>query len=124
IVKQGYLPQGADEAEFEVRVEAPQGVTFDVINDVMTAIDADVRAIPEVRTVLTTAGGGWLSSTNSGEMHVAIAPHEERYWTFTRIWEGLLKGDPFAAFRGNYTQDDVMDKVRAVTRKYAAHGVQ
>ncbi len=123
IIQQGYLPQGADEAEFRVSVEAPQGVSFETINDVMHAIEADLRAIPEIRTMLATAGGGWMGNLNSGDIHVAIAPHGERYWTFSRIVKGLLRADPFAAFRGNYTQDDVMQKVRDATRKYAAHGV-
>jgi hydrophobic/amphiphilic exporter-1 (mainly G- bacteria), HAE1 family len=49
---------------------------------------------------------------------VRLRPHEERVFTFTRLWQGLLKLDPGAAFRGNYAQRDVMQQVRGKLRKY------
>ena len=35
-----------------------------------------------------------------------------------RLWHGLLQGDPLQAWRGNYTQGDVMQEVRRRLRKY------
>jgi HAE1 family hydrophobic/amphiphilic exporter-1 len=124
IVQQGYLPQGADEAEFRVDAEGPQGMSLVAIDQVVRSLEADLGRIPEIRTVLATAGGGWIGGINSAEFYVAIAPHKERQWSFGRIWRGLLKGDPMEAFRGNYTQTDVMNKVRReLGRKYAARGI-
>ncbi len=124
LVQQGYLPQGADEAEFRVDIEGPQGMSFGAIDEAMRSIEADLMEIPEVRLILAEAGGGWIGGVNRGDVHVAIAPHSERYWTFTRIIKGIASGDPLAAFRGNYTQNEVMDKVRReIGAKYARQGL-
>jgi HAE1 family hydrophobic/amphiphilic exporter-1 len=123
-VKQGYLPQGADEAEFQVSLEGPQSASFAAMNEAMRAVEADLRAMPEVRAVFAALGGGFMADVTSGNIYVRIAPHNERYWSFARVWRGLLHGRPMDAFRGNYTQTDVMNKVRAKTKKYAARGVR
>jgi HAE1 family hydrophobic/amphiphilic exporter-1 len=39
---------------------------------------------------------------------VKIAPHEERRFSVGRLWSCLWAGEPLAAFRGNYTQREVM----------------
>ena len=124
IVQQGFLPQGADEAEFEVTVEGPEGMSFAAINQVMESVETDLMKMPEIKTILSSTGGGFIGGVNSGDVHVEIAPHSERYWTPTRFVKGLLAGDPGAAWRGNYTQTDVMTKIRQqLTGKYAAHGL-
>lgn len=123
-VPQGFLPQGADESEFDVQVSAPEGTSFAAMDDVMRQIEADVLRLPEVRTVLATAGAGFIGGVNSGNLYVAIAPHTERYPSVGRFVRSLLAGDPMAAFRGNYTQSDVMQKLRAEMRKYLPRGVR
>jgi HAE1 family hydrophobic/amphiphilic exporter-1 len=35
--------------------------------------------LPEIRTILSTRGGGFLGTVNTGDIYVRIAPHEERY---------------------------------------------
>jgi HAE1 family hydrophobic/amphiphilic exporter-1 len=74
--------------------------------------------MPQVRTVLSTAGGGFLGTINTGDIYVRIAPHSERYITPTRIIKGIFSGEPLEAFRGNYTQSDVMTEVRQRMRKF------
>jgi len=119
ITPQSYLPDGIDEGEFELRANGPEGMNFQDIDQLMRSVEADLRAMPEVRTVLiTTGGGGWSSATNQGAAHIEIAPHSERKWSFSRQWKSLLKGEPLAAFRGNYSQSDVMVKTRNAMRKY------
>jgi hydrophobic/amphiphilic exporter-1 (mainly G- bacteria), HAE1 family len=51
-------------------------------------------------------------------MYVRIAPHEERQLSIGRLWHETLKGNPLAAFRGNYSQSDVMQDVRKRLSKY------
>lgn len=124
VVKQGFLPQGSDDAEFRVRIEGPEGMSFQAMNDVIKLIETDLQQIPQIDTILAEAGGGFIGGVNSGDIHVSIAPHSERYWTFARLFKGLVKGDPLAAFRGNYTQDDVIQAVRQkVAPKYRKMGV-
>jgi HAE1 family hydrophobic/amphiphilic exporter-1 len=69
-------------------------------------------------TVLSTVGGGFLGNVNTGYAYVRIKPHAERYFSFPRFLRGLLRLDPFAAFRGNYTQRDVMQALRAKFKRY------
>jgi len=49
---------------------------------------------------------------------VRTGPHTERTVSLHRIWDGLRHGDPFAAFRGNYAQRDVMIELRGRFRKF------
>ncbi len=124
MVNQGFLPQGADEAEFEITLEGPQGMSFAAANEVVTALEADLLKMPEIRTVLSTAGGGFIGGVNSGDCYVRIAPHEERYWTFKRLFSNLVHGQPMETFHGNYTQTDVMNKIRQqIGKQFAARGV-
>lgn len=124
IVKQGYFPQGADEAEFQLTVDAPNGTSFASMDDVMRSVEADLSKMPEVITVLSNTGGGFNGAVNSGTVYVRIPPHEQRYWSVGRIFQGLRHGDPGLAFRGNYTQNDVMEKIRAALGKYKAQGLR
>ncbi len=124
VVKQGFLPQGSDDAEFRIRLEGPEGMSFSAMNDVIKMIEADLMEIPQIQTILAEAGGGFIGGVNSGDVHVSIAPHSQRYWTFARLFKGIIRGDPLEAFRGNYTQDDVIQIVRQkVGPKYRKMGV-
>jgi HAE1 family hydrophobic/amphiphilic exporter-1 len=118
LVKQEFVPSDADEAEFEVRINAPEGTSFHAMDELMRHVEADILSVRGVRVVQATAGGGFIGGTNQGEAYVRIAPHEERYFSFGRLWHETLAGHPFAAFRDNYTQRDVMQAIRAKMRKY------
>jgi HAE1 family hydrophobic/amphiphilic exporter-1 len=118
LIKQDYIPSDVDEAEFEVIVTAPEGTSLAAMDEAMQAIGADLLATRGVRLVLATGGGGFLGNVNTGNAYVRIAPHEERTFSFTRLWHGILNGDPLAAWRDNYTQRDVMQDIRRRLRKY------
>jgi HAE1 family hydrophobic/amphiphilic exporter-1 len=118
LVRQEYIPSDVDEAEFEVRVTAPLGASIGAMDDVMRRLEHDMRRVRGVRTTLVQAGGGFIGGVNSGEAYVRIAPHEERVFSPGRLWRATLGGDPLAAFRGNYSQREVMLQVRAALRKY------
>lgn len=112
LVKQEYIPSDVDEAEFDINVTAPEGASMAAMDEVMQTIEADLFNIPAVRLVLASAGGNFLGNVNQGRAYVRIAPHEERVFSLTRLWRSLWQGDPLAAFRGNYTQREVMQEVR------------
>ncbi|MCK6477130.1 MAG: efflux RND transporter permease subunit [Phycisphaerales bacterium] len=116
MLRQDYLPPGVDEAEFEINVTGPEGASFEAMNDAFRAIEQKVAEHPAVRTMLTSVGGSFLGQVNRGDIYVRIAPHEERYFTFGRFFRGVLKGDLGAAFRGNYTQAQVMQELRRTLR--------
>ena len=118
-VKQEFIPTNVDEAEFEVGVNGPEGTNLAVMNETMSAMEKEILQIRGVRMVLSSAGGGFLGGVNQGDAYVRIAPHEERTFSVSKLWRETKNGNPLNAFRGNYTQQDVMQEVRRVLRKYA-----
>src|SRR5712691_4307327 len=119
VVKQEYIPTDVDEAEFDVNVNAPEGTNIDAMNDTMQSIEKDILSTPGVRLVLSSSGGSFLGAVNQASVYVRIAPHEERVFSLTKLWNAIREGHPLAAFRGNYTQRDVMQEVRQRLQQYA-----
>ena len=118
LVKQEYIPTDVDEAEFDVIVAGPDGLSITAMSEAMEAVEKEIRGIPAVRVVLASTGGDFLGRVNAGNIYVRIAPHGERTINLARIWDGVIHGRPLAAFRDNYNQRDVMSEVRRRLRKY------
>jgi len=118
-VKQEFIPTNVDEAEFEVSVNGPEGTNLAVMNETMAAVEKDILSTPGVRLVLSNAGGSFLGGVNQGGAYVRIAPHEERTFSLSRLWTETKNGNPLNAFRGNYSQQDVMLEIRRRLQKYA-----
>ncbi len=119
VVKQEYIPSDVDEAEFDVNCNAPEGTNIDAMNDAVLAVEKDLLSTPGVRLILSSSGGSFLGAVNQAGVYVRIAPHEERVFSLTRFWNAIKSGHPLTAFRGNYTQRDVMQEVRQRLQKYA-----
>ena len=117
LVQQEYIPSNVDEAEFKVSVTAPQGTSLAAIDAIMQAVENELRAIPLVRLMLCDAGGGFISGVGTGGCYVRMAPHDERVFSFTRLWRETLNGQPWVALR-NTSQRDVMQQVRAGLKKF------
>ena len=117
LVQQEYIPSNVDEAEFELNVTAPQGTSLAAVDEIMRAVENELRAIPLVRLMLCDAGGGFISGVGTGGCYVRIAPHDERVFSFRRLWRETVNGQPWVAFR-NTSQRDVMQQVRAGLRKF------
>ena len=117
-VKQDYIPTDVDESEFDVSVNAREGTSMDAMNQAMGAVEADLKSTPGVRVVLASVGGGFIGGVNQGGAYVRIAPIEERSFSFSRLWNGLIHGRPLEAFNSNYSQRDVMQEIRTRLRKY------
>jgi HAE1 family hydrophobic/amphiphilic exporter-1 len=118
LVRQEYVPSQVDEAEFEVRVAAPLDSSITAMDEIMRRIDQELRSVRGVRDVLVQAGGNVVSGVNQGEAFVRIAPHAERTFSISRLFRELFRGDPLAAFRGNYEQRAVMLEARQRLQKY------
>jgi HAE1 family hydrophobic/amphiphilic exporter-1 len=118
-VKQEFIPTNVDEAEFEVSVNGPEGTNLAIMNEAMQAIEKDILSTPGVKLVLSNAGGGFLGGVNQASAYVRIAPHEERTFSLGRLWNETKAGHPLNAFKGNYSQQDVMLEVRRRLQKYA-----
>jgi hydrophobic/amphiphilic exporter-1 (mainly G- bacteria), HAE1 family len=117
-LKQEYIPSDVDEAEFEIGVTGPEGMSLAAMDEVMQALTTELRSIPGIQLVLASSGSTWLGSVNYANAYVRMAPHEERTFSLTRLWHALLAGDPGAAFRGNYTQRQMIQEVRRRLKKF------
>ncbi len=117
MVKVEYIPSDVDESEFDVNVNAPEGTSLPAMDEAMRAVEAELRQIPGVETLLASTGGGFLGGINQGSVFVRIAPHEERKFSISRFLNGIVHLDPGEAFRGNYSQRDVMTEARQRLRK-------
>ncbi len=118
LVRQEYIPSDVDEAEFEMSVTAPEGTSLAAMSDALEAVEREVRAVSGVRLVLASAGGSFLGQVNTGQLYVRLAPHGERVFSIGRLLRSLAALDPLAAFRGNYSQRDVMMDVRRRMRQF------
>ena len=68
IVRQEYIPTNVDEAEFDVNVTAPEGISLASMDEIMQTIESEIRALPLVRLMLCDAGGGFLGGVNQGSL--------------------------------------------------------
>ncbi len=118
LVKQEYVPSDVDEAEFEMIIVGPEGMSLAAMDEAMQAVSREVRATPGVRLMLAQSGGSFLNRVNQANAYVRIAPHGERTVSLKKFWNGLKRGKPLAVFRGNYTQRDVIQEVRRRMRKF------
>ena len=116
MVRQEYVPSNVDEGEFDVYVTATEGASLEAMNGVALRIEEELRAIPAIRLVLMSAGGGgFMGSVNNARYYVRLAPHAERVFA----WKRLLQWPPWRAFEGNYSARDVSTEVRKRLRKFA-----
>ncbi|HET9881017.1 MAG TPA: efflux RND transporter permease subunit [Candidatus Binatia bacterium] len=118
MVRQEYIPSDVDEAEFDVNITAPQGTSLAAMDEIMRAVETELRAVPSVRLMLCDAGGGFISGVGSGGCYVRIAPHEDRIFSFGRLWRETLNGRPWAAF-SNVSQRDIMQQIRARLSRFS-----
>jgi hydrophobic/amphiphilic exporter-1 (mainly G- bacteria), HAE1 family len=118
MLRQDYLPSDIDEAEFSINISGPEGSSFASFDAAVREVEEVVRQHPAVRTTLASSGGSFLGQVNRGDIYVRIAPHEERVFSFGRLLRETLRGDPLAAFRGNYSQSQVMQELRGKLRQF------
>jgi HAE1 family hydrophobic/amphiphilic exporter-1 len=116
VLRQDYVPSDVDEAEFNINVNGPEGVSFQAFDQAVLEVENRVRSHPAVVTTLSSIGGWFLGQVNRAEIYVRIKPHETRYFSLSRLWRETIQGRPLAAFRGNYTQSDVMQQLRQEMR--------
>ena len=118
LVQQEFFVGNVDEGEFEVGINAGEGASMGAMDELVRAIDADLREVRGVQTVLMTTGGGFLSAVNFAQAYVRLVPHEERIFSLPRLLRDTARLRPMEAFRGNFSQRDVMQDVRRRMRKY------
>lgn len=117
-MRQDYLPVNVDEGEFNVNIRAPEGTSLASMNDIMLAVENELRSVSGVRLVLATVGGGFISGVNEGRAYVRLAPHEERVFSLGLLLRNTMAGKPFATFRHLSSQGEIMHEVRNRLKKF------
>lgn len=117
-VKQEYTPTDVDEAQFEINVTGPNGLSLEAMNQAMLEVERAIAETPGVVSVLSTVGGGFISQVARARLFVRIEPHDERVFSLSRLAHETLRGEPQRAFEGNYSQRDVMVALRQRLRSF------
>jgi HAE1 family hydrophobic/amphiphilic exporter-1 len=112
LVRQDYIPTNVDESEFEIRLEAREGASLKSSDVVFRAAENLVKDAPGVEIVLATIGTRGFGGVNRGEIYVRLIDSTRRTFSLGRLWDGLWKLDPGEAWRGNFSQQDVMAFIR------------
>ncbi len=113
LIKQDYIPTNVDESEFEVGVTAREGASLLSMDQCIQLVEQELKQMPGVDLILATVGTRGFGGVNRGEIFVRLQSIETRTFSFKRLWNGLLAGDPKAAWRGNFSQREKMEQIRA-----------
>lgn len=76
-IGKSFIPN-SDQSEFEVTVRAPAGSSIEGTDQVMKQVEADLRKLPGVRTVLTTIGSDFQKQVDRGSIIVELVQPEDR----------------------------------------------
>ena len=111
-VRKDYIPLNVDESEFEVRAEARQGTSLASMRETIDRVEAQIREIDGIETVMTSLGTGGFGDVNQASLFIRLQDSSERTFSFGRWFQGAIRGDFNAAFAGNFTQREKMAEVR------------
>lgn len=116
IVNQDYIPTNVDESEFEVRLNATEGTAIESMDKATRAVEADLEEVEGIQFVLTNVGH--RGAVNGSEIFIRLADISERSFSFPRLFRWLLAGEPEKAFTNNFSQQDKMQEIRTILKKY------
>ena len=120
LVSQEYTPGDVDEGEIEVVVRTPEGVSMAAMEDLTRIIESELAQVPGIETYLTVVGAHLSSSGSLNQMRafIQLKEHDMRRFTLARFVLSLIRGNPGAAFEGNYSQAEVRQLIRARLARY------
>lgn len=116
-IRQEYIPTNTDEGEFDLMVRTPEGLSVAAMDELAHILEAELRAMPAIKTMLVSVGGG-IGGMNMVRAYVELVPHDQRIFSIGRLLRETLKGRPLAAFRNRQPQRAVAQEIRQRLRKY------
>jgi HAE1 family hydrophobic/amphiphilic exporter-1 len=93
-------------------------VSIAAMEQMIAAVEPQVRKIPGVVHVLSTVSGSSPRGSSAASMYVRLEDLEGRTFSWDRLLRSTLAGDPARAFAGNFNQRDKMREVRNVIAQY------
>jgi len=112
-LRQEFTPGNTDEGEFEIGLTAKEGTSLTQMDEVALMAERELLAMPQIRLVQGGIGSSRIGGANTARFYVRLAPHSERVF----MWSRLLSARPLDAFKGDYTQLEVLQEVRGRLRK-------
>ncbi|MEI8191168.1 MAG: efflux RND transporter permease subunit, partial [candidate division NC10 bacterium] len=76
MVGKDFLPPD-DSGEFEIRFKAPEGTSLTATDSILRQIEAEVRRLPGVMSLMASAGEGEGSNVNDATLYVRLKPWRE-----------------------------------------------
>ena len=67
-----------DSGEFQIAVKAPEGTSLHAMDSIMRQIEAEVRRLPAVESILVSIGEGEGAGVNDGLVYLRLAPLGKR----------------------------------------------
>jgi HAE1 family hydrophobic/amphiphilic exporter-1 len=118
MVRQEYLPTNVDESEFEMSINGPEGASLSSMEAVLDRIFDELHGLPGIKHMVSLVGTGYLQAVNSARIYVRLEDVENRAFSLTRLWKKTLEGKPMDAFKGIYSQREVMLAARAKMKQF------
>ncbi len=112
-LQQEFTPGNTDEGEFEIGLTAKEGTSLTQMDEVSLMAERELLAMPQLRIVQGGIGSSRIGGANTARYYVRLAPHNERVF----MWSRLVSLHPLDAFKGNYSQRDVLQEVRTKLKK-------
>lgn len=117
LVQQDYIPTNVDESEFEVSIQAPEGLSIEGMRHVVEAVEEEIKKVGGVVHLLTTVGSTGLGRVNTANIYVRLEDLDKRIFSLGRLIRETCRGQPWNAFRNNYTQREKMVEIRRRLRQ-------
>ncbi len=111
-VRQDYIPANVDESEFEINLNIAEGASLGSMNEAMEVVERRLQEVSGIDFLLATVGTRGFGGVNRGELYVRLKDIHDRTFSLSRFFRSLIQGDPGAAFRGNFSQQDKMIEIR------------
>lgn len=77
VVGKDFLPPD-DQGEFQVNVEAPEGTSLESTDQILRQLEAEIRRLPVVQSLLTSIGEAEGSNVNDGMIYARLKPLDQR----------------------------------------------
>ena len=119
MVSKDYIPTNVDEGEFEVSVTAPEGATLRTMQSTLEAVEAELRQVQGITTMLSTIGSSGMSDAEL-RLHLCAAHRHGRRACFPSGGSGVKRGPANRGprFAGNFSQREKMQEIRQRLSKF------
>jgi HAE1 family hydrophobic/amphiphilic exporter-1 len=77
LIGKDFIPPD-DTSEFQVNIKAPEGTSLARMDSIMEQLEAEIRRLPAVRSVMMSIGEGDGANVNDGVLYARLAPLSQR----------------------------------------------